>query len=404
MRPGGRAAIFHANIAGPHVPGERTMSRTVRGRLLASLAMACTCLAQPAVAAEDIVLGNIASLSNPFSKTNVTNLLLGYTVYFEQINGQGGVHGRKVRILNKDDGIVAERMMQLTEELAADPGVLALVGFLNTPGMLDMIKQGTLVQKKIALIAPIGSMNAPNFYPLRAGYNDEVRKLLEEAVSTQKKRVALVYFNQTFGPGLYKFAEEAAKTVGANVVATAGFETAADKIEASVAETAERVSKAEPDAVIVMSSGPGVYAFTKKFRQTQSKYAQIYTMSTSDASSFVKSAGLENASGVVISQAVPYPEHNALAVVRDYHKVMKQYAPDQPLTFYGLEGFMGAKIAVEALRRAGPNPTRQKVITALNTMTDFDLGGFLVSYSPAERSGSKTVDLTIIGKNGVLFR
>src|SRR3954468_24229457 len=105
MRPGGRAAIFHANIAGPHVPGERTMSRTVRGRLLASLAVACTCLAQPAVAAEDIVLGNIASLSNPFSKTNVTNLLLGYTVYFEQINGQGGVHGRKVRILNKDDGI-----------------------------------------------------------------------------------------------------------------------------------------------------------------------------------------------------------------------------------------------------------------------------------------------------------
>jgi branched-chain amino acid transport system substrate-binding protein len=373
-------------------------------RLLVPLILACSCAARPALAADDIVLGNIASLSNPFSKTNVTNLLLGYSVQFEQVNRQGGVHGRRIRLVNKDDGIVPEKMLALTDELAADPGVLALIGFLNTPGMLDMIKQGTLVQKKIALIAPIGSMNAPNFYPLRAGYNDEVRKLLEEAVSTQKKRIALVYFNQTFGPGLFKFAEQAAKTVGANVVATAGFETAADKIEASVAETAERVSKADPDAVVVMSSGPGVYAFTRKFRQTPSKYAQIYTMSTSDASSFVKAAGIENASGVVISQAVPYPEYNALAVVREYHKAMKQYAPEQPLTFYGLEGFMGAKIAVEALRRSGPNPTRQKVITALNTMRDFDLGGFVVSYSPTERTGSKTVDLTIIGKNGVLFR
>jgi branched-chain amino acid transport system substrate-binding protein len=371
---------------------------------VASVALACACASATGLAAEDLVVGNIASTSNVFSRTNVTNLLLGYSVYFEQVNRQGGVHGRRIKLVNKDDGIVAEKMLALTDELAADPAVIALVGFLNTPGMQDMIKRGTLVEKGIALIAPIGSMNAQNFYPLRAGYTDEVEKLLQEAVGTQKKRVALVYFNQTFGPGLFKFAEGAAKRAGANVVATAGFETAPDKIEASVAETVERVSQADPDAVVVLSSGPGVYAFTRKFRQTQSKYAQIYTMSTSDASSFVKSAGIDNASGVVISQAVPYPEHNALAVVREYHKTMKQYAPDQPLTFYGLEGYMGAKIAVEALRRAGPNPTRKKVIAALNTMKDFDLGGFLVSYSAAQRMGSKTVDLTIIGKNGVLYR
>jgi branched-chain amino acid transport system substrate-binding protein len=371
---------------------------------VASVALACACANGTGLAAEDLVVGNIASTSNVFSRTNVTNLLLGYSVYFEQVNREGGVHGRRLKLVNKDDGIVPEKMLALTDELAADPAVIALVGFLNTPGMQDMIKRGTLVEKGIALIAPIGSMNAQNFYPLRAGYTDEVEKLLQEAVSTQKKRVALVYFNQTFGPGLFKFAEGAAKRAGANVVATAGFETAPDKIEASVAETVDRVSKADPDAVVVLSSGPGVYAFARKFRQTPSKYAQIYTMSTSDASSSVKSAGIDNASGVVISQAVPYPEHNALAVVREYHKAMKQYAPDQPLTFYGLEGYMGAKIAVEALRRAGPNPTRKKVIAALNTMKDFDLGGFLVSYSAAQRMGSKTVDLTIIGKNGVLYR
>jgi ABC-type branched-subunit amino acid transport system substrate-binding protein len=119
---------------------------------------------------------------------------------------------------------------------------------------------------------------------------------------------------------------------------------------------------------------------------------------------FVKVAGLDNARGVVISQAMPYPQDNALAVVREYQKIMKQYAPDRPLHFFSLEGFMGAKIAVEAIRRAGPNPTRAKVIAALNTMKDFDLGDFLVSYSATQRAGSKLVDLTIIGKDGRLYR
>ena len=127
-------------------------------------------------------------------------------------------------------------------------------------------------------------------------------------------------------------------------------------------------------------------------------------MSTADPFLFVKNAGLENARGVVISQAMPYPGNNSLAVVREYQKMMAQYAPGQPLTFFSLEGFMGAKIAVEAIRRAGPNPTRAKVIAALNTMKDFDLGGVFVSYSPDTRAGSKTVDLTIIGKDGKLFR
>jgi ABC-type branched-subunit amino acid transport system substrate-binding protein len=294
--------------------------------------------------------------------------------------------------------------MTLTEDLIADKNVLALVGFLNTPGLVELMKQGLLVKKKIAMIAPIGAMNATNFYPLRPGYNEELEKLLHETQNTQKKRVALVYFNQAFGPSVFKYAQEAAKKLGVNVVATAGFETHPDKIDANIAAAAKTLADAKPDAVIMIVGGIGAYKFAKQFRETRSGEAQIYTLSTADPFQFVKVAGLNNAAGVVISQAIPYPQNNTLAVVREYQKTMKQYAPDRPLSFFSLEGFMGAKIAVEAIRRAGPNPTREKVIVALNTMKDFDLGDFLVSYSPAQRSGSKLVELTIIGKNGTLYR
>jgi ABC-type branched-subunit amino acid transport system substrate-binding protein len=213
-----------------------------------------------------------------------------------------------------------------------------------------------------------------------------------------------VYFNQAYGPSVFKFAVDAAKKMNVDVVATAGFETTPEKIDANIAVAAETIAKGNPDAVIMIIGGFGAYKFAKQFRQTASGTAQIYTLSTADPFQFVKIAGLENARGVVISQAMPYPQNNTLAVVREYQKILKQYAPDRAPSFFSLEGFMGAKIAVEAIRRAGANPTREKVVAALNTMTDYDLGDFPVSYSPERRTGSKLVDLTIIGKNGTLYR
>lgn len=380
------------------------MAKRPHKALLAAFAISLSLACRSGLAAPDILLGNVASTTNVTARDNSANIVLGYSVYLEHVNGGGGVRGRKIKIVNKDDDLNPAKMVALTEELIADKDMLALVGYLNTPGLVELTKRGLLVQKQIAMIAPIGAFNATNFYPLRPGYNEEAEKLLRETQDTQKKRVGLVYFNQAFGPSVFKFAEDTAKKIGVNVVATAGFETAPDKIDANIAAAADTLSKAQPDAVIMIIGGIGAYRFAKRFRETPSGSAQLYTLSTADSFQFVKVAGLENARGVVISQAMPYPQNNALAVVREYQKMMKQYAPDRPLHFYSLEGFMGAKIAVEAIRRAGPNPTREKVIAALNTMKDFDLGDFLVSYSATQRTGSKLVDLTIIGKNGTLYR
>jgi branched-chain amino acid transport system substrate-binding protein len=383
---------------GSHLP------LTLRAALV-GLLTALSMLAAGAVrAAGEIFIGNVASTTNTTSRENSSNLLLGYSVYFEHVNRLGGVHGRKIALVNKDDGVVAERMVALTEELIADPQIVALAGFLNTAGLVELMNRRLLAEKGIAMIAPIGPMNAPNFYPMRPGYNDEAEQLLREARSTEKKRVAMVYYNQAFGPSVFKFAQDTAKTIGVNIVATASFETAPDQMEAGIRAAADTLAKADPDAVIVIAAGAGAFNFVKYFRQTASGSAQLYALSPADAFGFVKVAGLESARGVVISQAIPYPRHKGLAVVREYNALMKRYAGDKPLSFYSLEGFMGAKIVAEALRRSGPNPTRARIIAALNTMKDFDLGDFTVSYTPAARAGSRVVDLTIIGRDGTLYR
>jgi ABC-type branched-subunit amino acid transport system substrate-binding protein len=106
----------------------------------------------------------------------------------------------------------------------------------------------------------------------------------------------------------------------------------------------------------------------------------------------------------VIAQAAPFPFSATLPVISEYQKVMKQHAPNEPLSFSTLEGFVGGKITVEAIKRAGKNPTRAGVVKALNSMGEYDLGGVYVSYSPKERRGWGQIDLTVIGAGGKLLR
>jgi ABC-type branched-subunit amino acid transport system substrate-binding protein len=69
-----------------------------------------------------------------------------------------------------------------------------------------------------------------------------------------------------------------------------------------------------------------------------------------------------------------------------------------------LEGFASAKVLVEGLRRAGANPTGEKVRAALEAIRGFDVGGLELSYSPSDHTGLDFVDLSIINKDGKFTR
>jgi ABC-type branched-subunit amino acid transport system substrate-binding protein len=118
----------------------------------------------------------------------------------------------------------------------------------------------------------------------------------------------------------------------------------------------------------------------------------------------VKLAGIKNAHGLGISQVVPYPYMANLPVIREYQELLKKYAPNEPISYTSFEEFLGAKVLVEALTRAGPRPTRAKVVAALETLSNLDLGGITVNYSPQNRIGSHYVEVTVIGSTGKLLK
>jgi ABC-type branched-subunit amino acid transport system substrate-binding protein len=359
--------------------------------------------------AQTLLVGQVAALSNPATMANAKGIQAGMKAYFDYVNAKGGVGGHKVELVSKDDGLTPGRMAELTRELIADKRVVALAGYVNTGGITEVSKADLPGKGGIALIAPLQGdksiVGAANFYPFRSGYPDEVTALVKEAANTQKKKLAVVYWNITFGPAMQKVADEAAKKFGVNVVATVQVDAQAqDKFDPVMKNAVATVVKSNPDAVLMLISGRYSLEFIKQIKNSEAADAQLYAMSIVPPGDVVKAVGEAKARGLVIAQAVPFPFSATLPVVSEYQKLMKEYAPQEPLSFSTLEGFVGGKITVEAIKRAGKNPTRAGVLKALNSMGEYDVGGVYVNYSPDERRGWGQIDLTVIGPNGKLLR
>jgi branched-chain amino acid transport system substrate-binding protein len=357
--------------------------------------------------AQDIVLAQVASQTNASAATNSRGMLLGMKAMFDQVNAGGGIHGRKLSVLNKDDDLNPARMVDITtKELLPDPKVLALIGFVNTGGLTALAKDDVFGKHGIAMIAPLQGdqqvISAANVFPFRTGYADEVKAIVRHAQTMGHKRLAVVAYRIAFGPAMAQVAEQAARAQGMDVKVTM-VDGAPDKIEANMAAAAKDAAAHEPGAVLMVCAGKYATEFAKAIKTTPARNAQLYGMSVVLAENLVNALGPQSR-GIVLAQAVPFPFAQGIPLVYEYQRAMKAALPQESYSFASLEGFAAAKIAVEALRRAGPNPTRERIAQALNDSGEINLGGAHVKYAKAQRLGWRNVDLTLIGVDGKLVR
>jgi len=107
--------------------------------------------------------------------------------------------------------------------------------------------------------------------------------------------------------------------------------------------------------------------------------------------------------GLIMAQVVPLPTKKKLPIVAEYHAALAATGSKAGLSFNGLEGFITAKVFAETLKRTGRDVTRTKFIKAVEGITELDLGGYFVGYSPTNHNGSRFVDITIINRQGRFF-
>lgn len=369
-----------------------------------TLLVACLIGSGPATAADDLVIGQVAPLSGVLADTG-KDMVLGAKVYFDYVNDNGGVHGRKIRHVVKDDGYKVEETVRLTREVIGKDDALALIGFAGTGNVGELLKQRVLEEANIALVAPYtGGENLrnpfnPYIFHIRAGYADEAEGIVEQLMLLNMKRIGVMYQDDPFGKAGLAGVEAALKRRGLEVAVTGAYEKNTD----NVGEAVKAIAEANPQAVVMISVNRSTAAFAAQIRKV-STVAQLVNISVVNPKEIVRLIGAEDARGLGIAQVMPYPYSATAPIVREYQRAMKKYAPGTELSYTSFEEFVGAKVLVEGLRRAGPNPTREKVIRALETLSPFDAGGFNVNFSAKNRVGSRFVEVTVIGRDGRLLR
>ena len=373
-------------------------------RALAVIASLLALGAGPACAqTQDIVIGQVAPLSGVLADTG-REMVLGGRIYFDYINAKGGIKGRRIRHLVKDDGYQVEKTVALTQELLDKDNAVALFGYAGTGNIGRLLQDGVLARANVALVAPytgsetLRSPFNPYIFHLRAGYADESRVMVDYFLSNGMKRIAVMYQDDAFGQAGLAGIEAALKQKGLQAVALGKYPKNTD----DVAQAVKTIAAAEPQAIALISVSKSSAAFIRQYRAA-GKFAMIFNISVVNAQELARIGGSDSVRGVAITQVVPYPFSDVIPVVKEYQALLKQYGPkDAQPSYTSFEEFLGAKVLVEGLKRS-KTISRDGLMAALSSL-NFDTGGFQVAFEPKNRVGSSFVDITVIGQDGKLRR
>jgi ABC-type branched-subunit amino acid transport system substrate-binding protein len=356
--------------------------------------------AENGVSHDKIVLGQAAVFSGPAAQLGI-QMRNGIKAYLDYVNEKGGVHGRKLELVSEDDRYEASVAPLASKKLIEEHKVFALLGYVGTPtgaAHLPVVTQARV--PLVGMFTGAEVLRAPlnrYVFHVRASYYDETEKIVEQVVSTGGKRIAVFYQADNYGEAGRKGTELALTRRGMKIHATGTVERNTVKVEDAV----KAIHGAEPDAVVMVSAYTSCAEFIRQMRQAGSG-ATFYNVSFVGSKALADALGQEGA-GVAISQVVPFPWARSVPVVREYQELGKK-AGLADYNFSAMEGFLTAKVMVEALRRTGRELTREKLVDTMEKMQDVDLGGFFVSYSAKNHAGSKFVDLTIIARDGKFLR
>ncbi|MFN4005503.1 MAG: ABC transporter substrate-binding protein [Hylemonella sp.] len=362
--------------------------------------MALSARADAGVSDREIVVGQFAAFSGPAAQLG-QRLNVGIQAYFKAVNEQGGVNGRTLRLVTRDDGYEPDRAVAAVKALIEQDQVFALVGAVGTPTGLAAVP--VLTAAKVPLVGMFTgaqSLREPfnrYVFHVRASYFDETERIVQHLTTLGMKKIAVFYQNDAYGKAGLEGVTRALERRQLKPAATATFE----RNSVDVAAALQGILPAQPEAVVQIGAYKACAEFIKQAR-ARGYGGQFFNVSFVGSKALADELGPAGM-GVVISQVVPFPYTPSLPVVREYQQRMKE-AGQTELDFSSMEGYLIAKVFVEGLKRAGRNLTREGLITALESMKDVNLGGFEISYSPKDHSGSKYTDLTIIGRDGRFVR
>jgi len=379
------------------------------------------------VSDQEVLMGMSAAFSGPAQELG-TRMKLGIETGFAQVNEAGGVAGRKLRLVALDDGYEGNRALENMNELLEQRSVFGVIGNVGTPTALQTVPYA--VKNKMLFFgaftgASLLRKDPPDRYVFnyRASYQDETAKMVHYLLNVKRidpRSIVVFAQHDAYGDAGYDGATKMVRKSGATDVdlLRVNYERNTVDVDAAIRTLVrydqvtatsrgprgqEVTNQRHPvRAVIMVATYKAAARFIQKVRDAgiNPVFLNVSFVGSNALAEGLKEIGPAYADGVIVTQVVPHYEAGATGVIR-YREALRKFHPDQHPDFISLEGYVAAELFAEGLRRAGRDLDTEKLIDALESIRDYDLGiGTVMSFGMSEHQSSHKVWGTIMDTQG----
>ena len=357
-----------------------------------ALVVALPCLS---LAEGKVVIGQSAPLTGANAEIGI-DIRDGALAWFKRVNASGGVHGKTIEFITRDDKNDRKTAGENAVKLVNESGAAVLFGFASATLSLDAMP--IVNERRVPFFAPFTGADAikkmgPYVFTIRASYADELERILDHWSHLGISRVTVLHYDDEIGNQNYATVERYMKAAGKQAVSV--------KIKRNVdvgKDTVDEIIRSDPQVVVVTTLYGPTVQLAKGLRAANKMYSMT-TLSFTGPSQLAKAGG-QDVEGISIAGVVPAPARSSVPVVRECSEAIKASGV-KDVNYTNLEACIAARILVEGIRRGGKDTSRESIYKGLQALGTYDAGGYVVRFSESERHGSKFVDLAVIGKGGV---
>jgi len=345
--------------------------------------------AEPGITKDEIHIGGTLGITGPIAAI-CTSVVEAAQAHFKKINDAGGINGRKIRYEVLDDAYSAQRSIGNARRLIEQDKVFAIFAGCGTATAAAVL---TVVENTdVPYLFPYAGLDKliqpvkKNVYSLVPLYSDQMSAIIPYVLSKSPTKTAVMESVNIAGhEGWRKAAREKLEAAGVNVQ----LDLLIDIQAADRAPYVLQIKEKNPDLLLMMESAPNAARFVIEMQRQNWKPKMMTGYATLTDETFLKAAaetmeGTMIAPGFVLPPSVPQSK----GCVDELAAYKKDLAP----THFSMYGCLAAKVMVEALRRAGPDLTRAKLINALDSIKDYDSGiSGKVNFSAQQHMGLDSV-------------
>ena len=352
----------------------------------------------PGISATEIRIGSSLALSGHAGYLGAQTLM-GALSYLNHVNESGGVHGRKITLVAYDDKYDPPLCVANTQKLIIEDDVFLLFCYVGTPTTLKIIPM--VQEARIPLLGMFTGANALRepfqryIINVRASYYQETAEAVRRFVEDLGlDRIAVFYQYDAYGFDGLKGAELALREYGLAPVARGSYARGTHDVE----EGLERIAASGAQAVVMIGTYEPCARFISLARE-RGFNPLFHNVSFVGAEELARRLRPEEGERVFVTQVVPPSDspgsRTMLQGAGEYIDMLQRYFPGEKPSSVGLEGYINARVLVEALQRAGKDLTREGFLDAVESIQNFSVGiDNTITFSENDHQGLDQVYFT----------